>query len=43
MLPMFQGGTVLGSPDRVESVGVTQIPYSIFLDYILSLGETKFK
>merc|ERR1712080_137180 len=38
-----QGGTALGKPDRVEHLGETQIPYSVFLDYLLSLGETKYK
>jgi len=40
---VIPGGTGLGDPDQIESVGETQLPYSVFLDYILSLGETKFK
>merc|ERR1712243_182034 len=38
-----QGGTGLGDPDRIENLGETQLPYSVFLDFVLSLGENKFK
>ena len=41
--PMFQGGCVLGDPHKVESIGDTQLPYSVFLDYVLSLGDSKYK
>jgi len=34
---------LLGEPDRVEKIGTTEIPYPIFLDYILNLGETRYK
>jgi len=34
---------LLGEPDRVEKIGTTEIPYSIFLDYVLNLGETRYK
>jgi len=40
---VIPGGTGLGDPDKIENIGETQLPYSVFLDYILSLGETKFK
>eukprot|EP00092_Neocalanus_flemingeri_P026076 GFUD01028261.1.p1 GENE.GFUD01028261.1~~GFUD01028261.1.p1 ORF type:complete len:722 (-),score=173.26 GFUD01028261.1:264-2429(-) len=40
---VIPGGTGLGDPDRIENIGETQLPYSVFLDYVLSLGETKFK
>ncbi|XP_078044365.1 uncharacterized protein LOC144473887 isoform X1 [Augochlora pura] len=36
------GGTVLGEPDKVESLGVTYLSYSIFLEYINGLGTFKF-
>ena len=39
----FQGASVLGQPSRVERLGETQLPYSVFLDYVLSLGENKFR
>ena len=39
----FQGGSVLGQPSRVETLGETQLPYSVFLDYVLTLGENKFR
>merc|ERR1712048_202341 len=42
--PWKEGKTESGpSPDRVESVGETQLPFSVFLDYVLSLSDTKFK
>ncbi|XP_026473815.1 uncharacterized protein LOC113377647 isoform X2 [Ctenocephalides felis] len=37
------GGTVLGPPLRVERIGSTEVPYSVFLDYVLQLGDTTFK
>jgi len=40
---VIPGGTGLGDPDRIENIGETQLPYSVYLDYILSIGETKFK
>ncbi|XP_049800509.1 uncharacterized protein LOC126235755 isoform X2 [Schistocerca nitens] len=36
------GGTVLGDPDRVIDLGETYIPYPVFLEYILGLGESTF-
>ncbi|XP_076243677.1 uncharacterized protein LOC143184944 isoform X2 [Calliopsis andreniformis] len=36
------GGTVLGQPDKVERIGETYLPYSIFLEYINGLGTSKF-
>ena len=40
---IFQCETLLGEPDRVEKIGSTEIPYPIFLDYLLNLGETRYK
>jgi len=37
------GSTGLGEPDRIENLGDTQLPYSVFLDYLLTIGENKFK
>uniref|UniRef100_T1IR73 PPPDE domain-containing protein n=1 Tax=Strigamia maritima TaxID=126957 RepID=T1IR73_STRMM len=34
------GTTVLGSPNEILDLGTTQIPYSLFLEYIFGLGET---
>jgi len=34
---------LLGEPDRVEKIGTTEIPYQIFLEYVLNLGETRYK
>ena len=39
----IQSSSVLGQPERKENIGETQLPYSVFLDYIVSLAETKFK
>ncbi|XP_053976818.1 uncharacterized protein LOC128885490 isoform X2 [Hylaeus anthracinus] len=36
------GGTVLGEPNKVERIGDTYLPYSIFLEYINGLGTSKF-
>ncbi|XP_076670765.1 uncharacterized protein LOC143370048 isoform X2 [Andrena cerasifolii] len=36
------GGTVLGQPDKVERIGETYLPYSVFLEYINGLGASKF-
>ena len=33
----------MGEPKKVERLGETQLPYSVFLDYVLSLGENKFR
>ncbi|XP_015608162.1 uncharacterized protein LOC107273969 isoform X2 [Cephus cinctus] len=36
------GGTELGEPQRVEKLGETYLPYSVFLEYINGLGTSKF-
>ncbi|XP_046744764.1 uncharacterized protein LOC124410437 isoform X2 [Diprion similis] len=36
------GGTELGEPLKVEKVGDTYLPYSVFLEYINGLGTSKF-
>merc|ERR1711899_357975 len=43
VLPFSGGETLLGEPDRVEKIGTTEIPYQIFLEFILNLGETRYK
>ncbi|CAB3385787.1 Hypothetical predicted protein, partial [Cloeon dipterum] len=35
-------GTVLGQPDRIVNLGDTFIPYEVFLDYVLGLGDSTF-
>lgn len=40
---VFQGGTILGDPDRVEELGESQVPYQLFLEYIFGLGEATYK
>ncbi|TRY68691.1 hypothetical protein TCAL_08640 [Tigriopus californicus] len=37
------GQTVLGPPDKTESVGETEISYSLFLDFVLTLADTTFR
>ncbi|KAI8501232.1 Desumoylating isopeptidase 1 [Branchiostoma belcheri] len=36
------GGTILGPPDSVHDLGVTQITREIFMDYLSELGSTSF-
>jgi len=43
VVSVIPGASVLGQPSRVERLGETQLPYSVFLDYVLSLGENKFR
>merc|ERR1712212_1284913 len=38
-----EGGTVLEQPDRVESLGESQVPYQLFLEYIFGLGESAYR
>ncbi|KAJ4432762.1 hypothetical protein ANN_21400 [Periplaneta americana] len=35
-------GTILGEPDQILNLGETFIPYQVFLEYVLGLGETTF-
>lgn len=37
------GGTVLGQPDKILKLGTTQVPYSLFLEYIFGLGESSYR
>ncbi|KAG5305556.1 DESI1 isopeptidase, partial [Acromyrmex insinuator] len=37
-----QGGTELRDPQRVEKLGETYLPYSVFLEYINGLGTSTF-
>ncbi|KAF7989514.1 hypothetical protein HCN44_008188 [Aphidius gifuensis] len=36
------GGTPLGEPLKIETLGQTFLPYSVFLEYINGLGTSKF-
>ncbi|XP_011347522.1 uncharacterized protein LOC105285190 isoform X2 [Ooceraea biroi] len=36
------GGTELGEPQRIEKLGETYLPYSVFLEYINGLGTSTF-
>merc|ERR1712117_895734 len=42
-LCLLQGETLLGKPTKTEKLGNSEIPFSIFFDYLLSLGETKYR
>lgn len=35
----FQGSTALGAPLEIVLLGHTQVPYSVFFDYLNGLGE----
>lgn len=36
-------GTILGRPDTVEDLGMTQIPYDMFLGYLTELAHASFR
>lgn len=37
------GGTVLGQPDKIVQLGKSEIPYSLFLQYVFGLGESTYR
>lgn len=37
------GETILGDPDQILTLGNTELPYSLFLEYIFALGESSYK
>ncbi|XP_023242567.1 uncharacterized protein LOC111640749 [Centruroides sculpturatus] len=37
------GGTILGEPDQILTLGKTELPYSVFLEYIFGLGESNYR
>ena len=39
----LQGETILGEPDQILKLGRTELPYSVFLEYIFALGESTYK
>ncbi|XP_020280923.1 uncharacterized protein LOC109853337 isoform X2 [Pseudomyrmex gracilis] len=39
---LYVGGTELGEPQRVEKLGETHLPYTVFLEYINGLGTSTF-
>lgn len=38
----MQGSTILGKPNKVLSLGVTEIPKFLFDEYLASLQQFKF-
>ncbi|CAG2174980.1 unnamed protein product [Oppiella nova] len=36
------GETILGEPDQMLKLGKCQLPYSLFLEYLSSLGDSTF-
>ncbi|CAG2117344.1 unnamed protein product, partial [Medioppia subpectinata] len=36
------GGTTLGEPDQIYPLGKCQLPYSLFLEYLFSMGDSTF-
>lgn len=41
--PLLQGTTALGQPQKVEEIGETFIPYTVFKDYVRGLAEGSFR
>ena len=39
----FQCGTILGQPDKKVTLGSTQIPFEVFMDYLQELASTTFR
>lgn len=39
---LFQGSTALGQPLEKITLGNTQVPYEIFIEYLRGLGETSY-
>ncbi|XP_055935852.1 uncharacterized protein LOC129965740 [Argiope bruennichi] len=37
------GETILGEPDQILTLGKTELPYSVFLEYIFALGESTYR
>lgn len=37
------GQTILREPDQILTLGHTELPYSLFLEYIFALGESSYK
>lgn len=37
------GETILGEPDQILKLGKTELPYSVFLEYIFAQGESTYK
>ena len=35
---LYQGGTIMGPPHKVEVLGETEIPQDIFQEYLFDLG-----
>lgn len=40
---LLQGTTVLGQPKKIEQIGESFIPYSVFRDYVRGLAEGTFR
>ncbi|XP_005092451.1 desumoylating isopeptidase 1 [Aplysia californica] len=37
------GGTILGNPTQKVDLGVTEIPFDVFMDYLHELAQTSFR
>lgn len=44
-LPFYgrKGETILGQPNQIHPLGVTQIPFAIFVDYVQGLADSTFR
>lgn len=38
----YAGTTMMGQPDEIHSLGYSEIPFEIFIEYIQELGNTTF-
>ena len=43
VLLKLKGETMLGEPDQIIQLGKTELPYSLFLEYISSLSDSTFR
>ena len=43
ILLKLKGETMLGEPDQIVQLGKTELPYSLFLEYISSLSDSTFR
>jgi len=39
----IQGGTILGPPTEVVSLGQSELPYDLFLSYLEELSQNSFR
>lgn len=40
---LFQGGTILGSPDEVLDLGDTEVTQDVFMDFLSGIEQQNFR